>query len=111
MTVSAPPPPTDDELAALARRVRWHVLDTVAEAAPGTSAVRCRPPTCWSPSTSQLRIDPADPTAPDRDRFILSKGHCAIALYATLALRGYFPVEELATFDHGDSAASRATPT
>ncbi len=48
---------------------------------------------------SELRIDPKKPHWPDRDRFVLSKGHAAIGLYATLALRGYFPVEELATFD------------
>jgi transketolase len=45
-----------------------------------------------------LRIDPADPTLPDRDRFILSKGHCSAALYSTLAHTGFFPVNELATF-------------
>lgn len=50
-----------------------------------------------------LRIDPAQPDWPDRDRFILSKGHSSIGLYATLALRGYFPVEELQTFDAIDS--------
>jgi transketolase len=52
---------------------------------------------------SELRIDPANPRWPDRDRFILSKGHAAIGLYAALALRGYFPVEELDTFDAIDS--------
>jgi transketolase len=46
-----------------------------------------------------LRIDPTRPDWPARDRFILSKGHSCIALYAVLALRGYFPVEELYTFD------------
>ena len=46
-----------------------------------------------------LRIDPQRPDWPARDRFILSKGHSSIALYAVLALRGYFPVEELYTFD------------
>ncbi|HEX6972617.1 MAG TPA: transketolase [Limnochordia bacterium] len=46
-----------------------------------------------------LRIDPANPRWPARDRFILSKGHATIGLYAVLALRGFFPVEELATFD------------
>ena len=46
-----------------------------------------------------LRIDPQRPHWPERDRFILSKGHSCIALYAVLALRGYFPVEELYTFD------------
>ncbi len=50
-----------------------------------------------------LRIDPKRPDWPDRDRFILSKGHSAIGLYAVLALRGYFPVEELDTFDEIDS--------
>ena len=43
------------------------------------------------------------PFWPGRDRFILSKGHSSIALYAVLALRGYFPVEELASFDAIDS--------
>ncbi|HLJ67835.1 MAG TPA: transketolase [Chloroflexota bacterium] len=46
-----------------------------------------------------LRVDPARPDWPERDRFILSKGHSCIALYVVLALRGYFPLEELATFD------------
>ena len=42
-----------------------------------------------------MRIDPAKPQDPDRDRFVLSKGHCTPALYPLLALRGYFPVEDL----------------
>jgi transketolase len=46
-----------------------------------------------------LRIRPPEPAWPDRDRFILSKGHSSIGLYAAMALRGYFPVDELATFD------------
>jgi len=46
-----------------------------------------------------LRIDPERPLWEDRDRFILSKGHSCLALYATMALRGYLPVEELFTFD------------
>ena len=45
-----------------------------------------------------MRINPAAPADPDRDRFVLSKGHCTPALYPTLALRGYFPVEELKQF-------------
>jgi transketolase len=51
----------------------------------------------------RLSIDPDDPRKRDRDRLILSKGHSSIALYTVLALRGYFPVEELATFDAIDS--------
>lgn len=45
-----------------------------------------------------LRVDPKRPDAPDRDRFIMSKGHCSAALYIALATRGFFPIEELATF-------------
>lgn len=48
----------------------------------------------------ELRIDPRNPRWADRDRFVLSKGHCAPALYAALAHRGYFPVEELKTLRH-----------
>lgn len=44
---------------------------------------------------SELNVNPSDPNWEDRDRFILSKGHCAPALYAALALRGYFDKEEL----------------
>ena len=44
---------------------------------------------------NEMRIDPANPNWPDRDRFVLSKGHCAPALYAILALRGYFPTASL----------------
>ena len=43
----------------------------------------------------EMNIDPANPGWEDRDRFVLSKGHCAPALYTVLALRGYYPVEEL----------------
>jgi transketolase len=45
-----------------------------------------------------LNIDPGRPDWAERDRFILSKGHCSAALYATLALRGFMPVETLDTF-------------
>jgi transketolase len=51
----------------------------------------------------RLRIDPDRPDWPERDRFILSKGHSSIALYAVLALRGFFSIEELDTFDQIDS--------
>ena len=43
----------------------------------------------------EMNIDPANPGWEDRDRFVLSKGHCAPALYTILAMRGYYPVEEL----------------
>ncbi len=50
-----------------------------------------------------MRIDPQKPQAPSRDRFVLSKGHCTPALYSVLALRGYFPVEELHKFRRIDA--------
>ena len=46
----------------------------------------------------QLRVDPGQPDWPERDRFLLSKGHAAPVLYATLARRGFLPADELATF-------------
>jgi transketolase len=45
-----------------------------------------------------LRVDPACPDAPDRDRFFMSKGHGAGALYVALASRGFFPLEELSSY-------------
>lgn len=49
-----------------------------------------------------LRVRPEEPDWPDRDHFILSKGHASAALYATLAECGFFPVEELATYGRSD---------
>ena len=48
----------------------------------------------------EMNIDPKDPKKADRDRFVLSKGHNAPALYSALANRGYFPVEDLPTLRH-----------
>ncbi len=48
----------------------------------------------------EMNINPARPQDPDRDRFVLSKGHCCPGLYAALALRGYFPEEELTKLRH-----------
>lgn len=57
-----------------------------------------------------LRIDPGCPCAPERDRFILSKGHAAAILYAVLAERGFFPVEQLETcYQKGSKLGGHAT--
>ena len=48
----------------------------------------------------EMNIDPKDPKNPDRDRFVLSKGHTAPGYYSAMAHRGYFPVEELVTLRH-----------
>ena len=95
---------TTNELEAIAREGRWHVIRTVTESQAGhiggpLSAMDLLTALYFA----QLRIDPNNPEYPGRDRFILSKGHNAIGLYTVLAMRGYFPIEELATFDHGDS--------
>ncbi len=47
---------------------------------------------------SKMRVDPANPHWEDRDRFVLSKGHCSPALYGVLALKGFFPIEDVKTF-------------
>lgn len=52
---------------------------------------------------AELKADPNNPADPDRDRFVLSKGHAAPVLYATLAEKGYFPVDELMTLRKLDS--------
>jgi transketolase len=88
------------DLEALARRGRMLVIESVARAGAGhvggpLSAMDLLVALFFR----VLRIDPARPDWPERDRFVLSKGHSAIALYVTMAMRGYLPVEELATFD------------
>ena len=52
---------------------------------------------------SELKVDPTNPRMEDRDRFVLSKGHAAPALYAALALKGYFPKEDIKTLRKIDS--------
>ena len=51
----------------------------------------------------EMRANPAEPKWDDRDRLVLSKGHCAPGLYAALAYKGFFPVEDLKTLRHIDS--------
>ena len=92
------------DLEALARRGRLLVVESVATAGAGhiggpLSAMDLLVALYFR----VLRIRPDEPDWPERDRFILSKGHSAIGLYAAMALRGYFPVEELATFDTAGS--------
>lgn len=91
--------PFDPErLHAIARELRCLILRIIANAGSGhpggsLSAIDIITYLYFH----QLRIDPANPNWEDRDRFILSKGHCSPALYVALARRGYFPEEELWT--------------
>ena len=82
-----------------AAKSRLLAVDAVHEAASGHPGGSL---SCLDMLTAlyfhEMNIDPADPKNPERDRFVLSKGHCSPALYATLAQRGYFPVEELKLF-------------
>jgi len=92
------------QLAEIAARVRARVLVAVHHAGGGHVG---GPLSCADMLVAFyfhiLSIDPANPTWEARDRFILSKGHSTIGLYAVMAERGYFPVEELLTFDAIDS--------
>ena len=92
------------ELEELSRRGRWLVLSTVA----GSGAGHVGGPMSAMDLLIGLffrgmDIRPEEPNWTERDRFILSKGHAAIGLYTVMALRGFFPVEELKTFDKGNS--------
>ncbi len=95
---------TIPELEALSRRTRRLILESIHTAGAGhIGGPLSVTDILVSLYFNELRIDPEHPGAPDRDRLILSKGHSSIALYVVLALRGYFPVAELETFDQIDS--------
>ena len=95
---------SDEDLAAVAKRLRRDIVTMIARAGSGhpggsLSAVEIVVTLFWK----ILRHKPADPAWKDRDRFILSKGHAAPVLYAALAECGYFPRSELATLRQIDS--------
>ncbi len=92
------------ELEKMARQLRRHVITMTATAGsghPGGSLSAADVVTALY--FKVMRHDPKNPQWPDRDRFILSKGHVAPILYAALAECGYFPVEELSTLRKLDS--------
>lgn len=87
------------ELAIIANKVRKHALTAVYNAQsghPGGSLSVADVLTLLY--FEVMNIDPKNPKMEDRDRFVLSKGHTAPAIYGTLAERGYFPVEDIPTF-------------
>src|ERR671919_1940288 len=92
------------DLASLARQARWEVIKAVTGAKAGhIGGPLSMMDLLVSLYFTELNIRVEDPDWPERDRFILSKGHAAIGLYSVLALRGFLPVSELSTFDKGDS--------
>ena len=98
------PETTVSELEAMARRIRAHVLRMTHRAGsghPGGSLSATDLITALY--FHELRIDPKRPQWEDRDRFVMSKGHGCVALYAALAERGFLPIEELATLRQIDS--------
>jgi transketolase len=87
------------DLARIARQIRRDIIIMTAAAGSGhpggsLSSADILAALYWR----VLRIDPRNPYDPDRDRFVLSKGHCSPALYAALAERGFFPREWLTSF-------------
>ena len=92
---------TDDELKRVANEVRKGIVTGVHAAKaghPGGSLSIADILTYLY--FEDMNVDPAEPKKADRDRLVLSKGHAAPALYAVLANRGFFPVEELTTLRH-----------
>jgi transketolase len=92
------------EMEAMAKKLRRHIVTMVGQAGSGhpggsLSAVEIMTALYFK----LMRHKPLDPQWPGRDRFILSKGHAAPALYAVLAECGYFPIEELMTLRQMDS--------
>ncbi|MGK2965689.1 MAG: transketolase, partial [Tepidiformaceae bacterium] len=88
-----------DELRAIAKRLRAHIVRMVFSAQSGhpggsLSSVELGVSLFWN----HLRCDPANPQWPERDRFILSKGHATPFYYSLLAERGYFSTELLSSF-------------
>ncbi len=84
----------------IARRVRVEVVRTVYKARVGhMGGSLSEADVLTALYFHVMRIRPEEPSWPERDRFVLSKGHASVGLYSTLALRGYFPVEELPTFN------------
>jgi transketolase len=85
--------------AAMARRIRRRSLRIVHDARLGHPGGDMSSADILAALYSGiLRIDPANPSAPGRDRFIMSKGHCSAALYSTLAEAGFFPAEKLSEY-------------
>lgn len=88
-----------EELEKIAKQIRRNIIEQVYGAKsghPGGSLSSADILTVLY--FNQMNIDEKEPKNPARDRFVLSKGHCSPALYATLAERGFFPKEELTMF-------------
>lgn len=93
-----------DQLKKQATLIRKHIIEEVFSASSGHPGGSL---SCTDILTAlyfnEMKVDASNPKWEDRDRFVLSKGHCAPALYATLAEKGFFPAEDLTGFRNIDS--------
>ncbi len=95
---------TNEFLAKQAKKIRIGIIEGVYRAASGHPGGSLSIADVMAYLYfEEMNIDPKNPKYPARDRFVLSKGHAAPALYSTLANRGYFPVEHLKTLRQIDS--------
>lgn len=111
MIVTAPSPLSTGQLEATALTLRRRLITTSAEAriphlGSCLSCVELLVQLYWQ----ELRVDPANPEDPERDRFLLSKGHGAPILFQVLAERGFFPLERLADFGKAGSVFHEHPP-
>ena len=103
---------TTEALARIALTIRQRTIETSARAriphlGSCLSCVELLTALYWQ----ELRVDPQQPEAPDRDRFVLSKGHGAPVLFQVLAERGFFPIERLAEFGKPGSVFHEHPPS
>lgn len=97
-------------LADRARGTRRSIVATIARAGQGhIGGDLSVTDLLTTPFNAILQVTPEDPQDPDRDRFVLSKGRCAVALYTTLASCGFFPEAELETFGLREFAPTGST--
>jgi len=90
---------TNRQLELIATKARLHAVTMVYEAASGHpgGSLSCMD-ALVTLYFNEMNVDPANPRWEDRDRFVMSKGHCSPALYSVLALRGFFPETDLKLF-------------
>ena len=95
---------SNTELQLIAYKIRRHAIVGVYNAASGHPGGSLSIADILSVLYfDEMNVNPSNPSNPDRDRFVLSKGHCAPALYGALAERGFFPAEDIASLRKVDS--------
>ena len=98
------PPDEVQELEQICRYIRKSIINTIADAGAGhTGGSLSEVEILVALYFRIMKIDPHKPNWPERDRFVLSKGHSSPGLYCVLANRGYFKEDRLVDFDHIDS--------